>query len=390
MLNNYKELFLLKGTKGFSMAGFIARLPIAMIGIGIITILSQLYGNYWLAGSVAGSYTFATALLAPQISKLVDRFGQFRILCYATLICISSLLLLLACIRFKAPIWTFYLFAIIAGCIPNMSAMVRARWSALFRGKPQLHTAFSLEAVLDELCFIIGPPLSVGLSILLFPEAGVLLAVIFFVCGVTCFIVQRSTEPPIYPPQLTKQKSVISYRIIRTLILVLIAMGIIVGTVDVVSVAFAKQQGQPIGASIVLSLYAVSSCLSGLIFGTLKLQIAPAKIFLISALATAITVLPLPFTYNIITLSIAVFIAGFFFAPTMIITMRLIENILPPSQLTEGLTWAIAGLSSGVALGAALSGWVIDTWTISSGFSIAIFAGLIICVVTLLGYSRLK
>jgi len=30
------------------------------------------------------------------------------------------------------------------------------------RGRPELQTAYALESVLDEVCFIVGPPLSVG------------------------------------------------------------------------------------------------------------------------------------------------------------------------------------------------------------------------------------
>lgn len=46
-------------------------------------------------------------------------------------------------------------------------------------------------------------------------------------------------------------------------VLALIALGTIVGTVDVISVAFAEQQGQPAAASIVLSVYAFGSCPPG-------------------------------------------------------------------------------------------------------------------------------
>lgn len=57
----------------------------------------------------------------------------------------------------------------------------------------------------------------------------------------------------------------------QILVLALIALGTIVGTVDVISVAFAEQQGQPAAASIVLSVYAFGSCLAGLIFGAIKI-----------------------------------------------------------------------------------------------------------------------
>src|SRR5256885_16245673 len=54
--------------------------------------------------------------------------------------------------------------------------------------------------------------------------------------------------------------------------LFMLAQGIIVGTIDVASVAFATQQGQPAAASIVLSFYALGSCVMGLVFGTLRLK----------------------------------------------------------------------------------------------------------------------
>ncbi|MFZ3195736.1 MAG: MFS transporter, partial [Bacillus mycoides] len=66
MFNSYREIFSASGTKGFSLAGFIARMPISMMGIGIVTMLSQLRGDYWLAGAVAATFTLSSALLAPH------------------------------------------------------------------------------------------------------------------------------------------------------------------------------------------------------------------------------------------------------------------------------------------------------------------------------------
>jgi hypothetical protein len=59
--------------------------------------------------------------------------------------------------------------------------------------------------VLDDLAFIVGPPLSVGLSMLLFPEAGPLAAALFLIIGVGLFVVQRRTEPPVSPHAARKK-----------------------------------------------------------------------------------------------------------------------------------------------------------------------------------------
>ena len=62
MPNPYREIFRAPGAKGFSAAGFIARLPLSMVTIGIVAMLSQTHGEYWLAGAVSATFALANAL----------------------------------------------------------------------------------------------------------------------------------------------------------------------------------------------------------------------------------------------------------------------------------------------------------------------------------------
>ncbi|MBH3301424.1 MFS transporter [Serratia marcescens] len=390
MANPYFTLFSAPGSKAFSSAGLIARLPISMTGIGIITMLSQVRGSYWLAGAVAATFAFSMALLAPQIARAADRYGQNRVLPYATGVSALALLLLLICTHYRAPDWTLFVFAALAGGMPSISAMVRARWSEIYRGTPQLHTAFSFESVLDEVAFIVGPPIAVGLSVALFPEAGPLAAALLLVAGVSAFAWQKSTQPPVYPRNNQRQRAILAMPSMQILVLALIALGTIVGTVDVISVAFAEQQGQPAAASIVLSVYAGGSCLAGLIFGAIKLPSPLPRQFLYAAFATALTTLPLLWVHNVLTLAAAMFVAGLFFAPTMIVAMGLVERLVPPSRLTEGLTWMVTGLGIGVALGAALAGLAIDAVGIKAGFGVTLTAGLVVLLVAAGGYRLMR
>lgn len=390
MANPYSALFTAPGSRAFVLAGMIARMPISMTGIGLITMLSQLHGGYALAGAVAATFALATAFCAPQVSRLVDRYGQGRVLPIAALVGGGALLLLLLCTRLQAPQWTLFVFAALAGCMPSMSAMVRARWTEIYRGQPQLQTAYALESVLDEVCFIVGPPLSVGLCVVLFPEAGPLAALLALAVGVTAFVLQRSTEPAVHPHDQQQPGSAIASIPVRWLILLMVALGTIVGVVDVVSVAFAQQQGAPAAASIVLSVYAIGSCLAGLAFGALKLDVPLPRLFLYGGVATALTTLPLLLASDILSLALTVFVAGLFFAPTLIVAMALIERIVPPAKLTEGLTWLVTGLSIGVAVGAAGSGWLVDAYGARSGFWLALLGGLVVLLAALQSYRCLK
>lgn len=390
MAQPYRELFAAPGTRGFALAGLLARIPLPMIGIGVITMLSQLRGSYALAGAVSASFVLTYALVSPQVSRWVDRRGQSRVLPLATAISVLGLLLLLGATWWQASDWILFAGAVLAGFMPSMSAMVRARWTAICRGQDRLQTAYSLETVLDEVTFIAGPPLSVGLAVAVFPQAGVLAAVVLLIAGVSALLLQKGSEPPIQMQEQGSRPSVLRLNSVRLLALLMVAMGVIVGTVDIVSVAFAEQMGQPGAASLVLSAYALGSCVAGLVFGGLKLNIPLHRLLLLGGLATAATTLPLLLVASVAQLAGAVLLAGLFFAPTMIVAMSLVERVVPEQQLTEGMTWLLAGLNIGVAMGAAASGRMVDQGGASSGFMVALYAAALIVLLALSSHQRLR
>jgi MFS family permease len=385
--NVYRELFRAPGALAFSAAGFVARMAMPMTGIGIITMLGLLRGDYALAGAVSAAFTLSTAVCGPRVSRRVDRAGQHRVLWPAAALSLLALGALLLCARYDAPAWSLFLCAVLAGTLPNMSAMVRARWTHLHQGTGRLHTAYAWESVVDELTFVIGPALAVALSTVLFPEAGPLAAAVLLALGVALFVPQRATEPPVVrgePRTVTGAgRPVVRVPSVRLLATVLVAGGTIVGTVDVVSVAFAEERGTPAGAGVVLSAYAVGSALAGLLFGARTPRLPLPRLLVIGTAGTACTTLPLLRVDGLPGLAALVFVSGLFFAPTMIVVMGLVERSVPPAQLTEGMTWAITGLSVGVALGAAVSGNLVDRFGPASGFGVAVVAGALALLLAL-------
>jgi len=74
----------------------------------------------------------------------------------------------------------------------------------------------------------------------------------------------------------------------------------------------------------------------------------------------------------------------------MVVVMNLGTILIPPSRITEGLTWMTTGISIGVALGGVLAGLVIDGYGAQAGFGVAIGAGLAMVVIVLLGLRTLS
>ncbi|MEV0222667.1 MFS transporter [Streptomyces sp. NPDC050704] len=390
MPSPYRALFAAPGSTGFTTAGLLGRMPLSMMGIGVVTMISQLTGRYGLAGALAATIALSAAVLGPQISRQVDRHGQRRVLRPATLVALTSAAGLLAAAHFDGPDWLLFVCSAGIGCVPSIGAMTRSRWAFLYRGRPELHTAYALESVIDEVCFIFGPIISIGLSTVWFPEAGPLLAGCFLAAGVFWLTAQRATEPPPQPREHHTGGSALRSAGLQVLVATFVATGAIFGAVDVVTVAFAEEQGHKGAASIVLAVYAAGSCVAGAAFGLLRFAGAPARRWLLGICAMAVSMIPLLLVGNLPFLAVALFVAGLFIAPTMITTMALVELHVPRAKLTEGMTWVSTGLAVGVALGSSLSGWVIDTAGARAGYGVPAVAGTVAAAVGFLGYRRLS
>ncbi|WP_042393820.1 MFS transporter [Streptacidiphilus carbonis] len=390
MLSTYRRIFDAPGSLAFSAAGFVSRMPLSMTGIGVVTMLSTLRGDYGLAGAVSATLALSAAALGPQVSRHVDRYGQARVILPATGIAVAAMGVLLLCARFDAPAWTLFAAAVPAGCMPSMGSLVRARWALIYRGSPSLHTAYAFESVVDEIVFIIGPILSVGLCTAVFPEAGPLAAILLLLTGVLLFAAQRGTEPPLHPVSLERSGSALRTPGLWVLVLTFVGVGTIFGSVDVVTVAFADHLHHKALSSVVLSVYALGSCVAGVVFGALKLHGPLSRRFLLGILTMAVSMLPLLFVKNLVALAAALFVAGLSISPTMVTTMGLVERIVPASKLTEGMTWTTTGLAVGVALGSSAAGWVVDGAGAAAGYWVTVAAGCFAAATAFLGSRRLR
>ncbi|MGW1810312.1 MFS transporter [Streptomyces sp. NPDC002078] len=390
MPSPYRALFAEPGTKAFSAAGFLGRMPLSMMGIGVVTMVSQLTGRYGLAGALSATIALSAAAIGPQISRLVDRHGQRRVLRPATLVALTAAAGLLLTAHLKWPDWGLFVCAAGIGSVPSLGAMIRARWAALYRGTDKLHTAYSFESVVDEVCFVFGPIISIGLSTTWFPEAGPLLAACFLAAGVFWLTSQRATEPEPHPREHHGGGTALRSAGLQVLVATFAATGAIFGSVDVVTVAFADERGHKGAASVVLALYAAGSCVAGVVFGLLRFTGAPERRWLLGVAAMAVSMIPLLLVGNLPLLAVALFVSGLSIAPTMITTMSLIEEHVPRAQLTEGMTWVSTGLAVGVALGSSVAGSVIDAAGARAGYGVPAMSGAVAVAVGFLGYRRLR
>jgi MFS family permease len=379
------------GAVAFSAAGLLARLPIAMIGLGIVILVSDRTGSYSVAGAVSAMYVATNAVIAVPLARLVDRHGQGRVLGLAASVSAVGLALLMVAVEsgWSTP-WP-HLFAALGGAtMPNVGAAVRARWSHVVEDRRLLDTAFAVEAVNDEMVFIVGPTVTTLLASALHPLAGLTTAAVASVVGTWWLVTQRRTEPPRRLTKAAHHSGPMPWRALAPLVAGAVMLGVLFGGSEVATVAFADEAGLPVAAGVLLAVWALGSLIAGLISGSIVFRRSPATRYRWGILALASLMAPLPFVEGLWLLGAFLFLAGFAISPTMIAGVSWVETIVPPDRLNEGMTVFTTGLVAGVAPGAAVVGAVVDRAGASASFVVPAAAGAVGALVAFLSSDRLK
>jgi MFS family permease len=398
----YAEIFRDRRARRFSAAGVIGRMPMAMLGLGTVLLISARTGHYGVAGSVAASGSLGAALCAPQLARLVDRFGQRRVLMPLCLVFALAVTGLVLAVQLGAPDWVLFLPGILAGAsMPVLGPMVRARWSALLAGSPRLHTAFSLESVGDELCYMVGPAVVTLLATQVHPAAGVTAAAALCLTGTLWFASQRDTEPPPRPqvvlkdsperPRLTPGARRFSLAAPGLIVLapVYVFLGGMFVSVDLSTVAFATSFGHKPLAGVLLACWAFGSGVGGLWYGTRNWRSPTWRRFAITLALTVAGVWTFGTVPNLITLALVQFLCGMAIAPTLIAGYSLMEEQAWPGRTTEAMTWLSTGIGVGVACGATAAGFILDAFGARWGYVFAASCGSASVLLCLAGLRRL-
>ncbi len=372
------------------VAAFIGRLPLSMVGLGSVLLVQSETGSYGLGGAVAAAGAVATAVAGPVIGRLADTYAQRRVLLGVLAVFVASGIAFLVSVRDGWPLWSVFLSAAAAGAtIPPVSSMIRVRWTHLLRGTPSLPTALAMESVIDEFVFIVGPVLVTFLSTTGHTTSGLVTAFVLAAVGSLLFAAQRRTEPPPAEHEHRRGPSAMRSRGLRVLFVVGLAVGTVLGTLEIGLVAFADEQGAWSLSGVLIAALAAGSMLSGIGWGTVHWQV-PLRRRLTRALAV-LTVLtfPLLLVGGVWLMVPFVLVAGVAISPSLISTFTLAELLVPRSAVTEAFTWIGTALALGVAVGASGAGKVVDVAGANASFLVATVAAAAATVAVALGQEHL-
>lgn len=386
MLTPYRRVLSEPGTLLFSLTGFVARLPISMIGLGIVLLVEDATGSYGLAGSVSATFIVANACLAIVHGRLVDALGQARVLPVVETVFGVALALMTWSVQADWPRAVTYGLAAVAGAaIPQIGACVRSRWSHALSDSHDVQTAYALESVIDEAIFICGPILVTALATAWHPVAGLAAALICGLSGTYALAAQRSTAPPAHARHGDgSDRPRMPWELVAPLTAVCVALGVIFGAAEVATVGFAEEAGAKSLTGVLLAFWALGSLVAGVVTGAVRWRVGPdvrarRGIFLLS-----LAMVPPVFIDSPWLMAPVLFVGGLAIAPTLIACLSLVERQVPSARLNESMAVLHTGMAFGLAPGAAVAGYVIDHYGASAAYVVPVAAGLIGSVAALL------
>ncbi len=370
VFGKYIQILRFPGAFLFSFTGLFARLQMSMASMGATLLIVHERDSYALAAQITAVYALAAAFIGPQTSRLIDRYGQHRVVPLQLAVHVPAVLGLIFVATLNGHTPLLFILALLAGAAQmSVGAMIRARWSKIYTGTPQLRTAFAMESLVDEVVFIVGPPLATVLAFQVSPSAALLFATTVLTIGCSLLVLQRSTQPiPSGIDAPGTRGSALLLPGVGAITAIFVFVGAVFGSFEITTIGFAQDHGVQGYTGLLLAAYSFGSLVAGFIFGAKSFQWLLPKQFIVALAALALVSLPLSLMSSVVLLGAAAVVAGFAVAPVLISGMSLIEHIVPGIRLTESMTWTSGGLSVGLAGGLLVSGFIVDAGPASWGY----------------------
>ncbi|MBD2761999.1 MFS transporter [Kocuria sp. cx-116] len=343
----------------------IGKLSFAMVSLALLLLLQTASAGFAISGAVAGVFGVCNVVVAPLRARLVDKYGARRVLPSLGLgYAISLVGLVILVVGGTDSVWCLVLLGAASGvCAPPLGAVVRGVWVLLSPTGGHRARAYSLDAVIEELVFIIGPLLVGGLMLL--PSGPVIAVIVAAAAGLigTLGVAAGPTPEPVERTAhgFEWRNWVGPLRHVRfwPVLLVLAAVGLVLGAAELVSTVQGRAIGDA-GPGVLVAGLAAGSAVGGLVYGSRnwKSSAVPRMVFL--ALCGLIVLLALAWISHF-GLQLAAFVVmGLFVSPSLISGYLAADDVAPAEERTEASVLINTAVNAGAAVAIALGAVLLD------------------------------
>jgi len=378
--------------RSFIPLGLLARLPLAMLTVGALTLVTSATGSYAVGGTAAGAVGIGSALGAPVLGSLADRRGQRPVLLAAAVLNAAAVVTLIAAASvmpaadgFPAAVLAAA-FAAGASC-PQVGPLARVRWMALTsRGGPgstqDLDTALSYESTADEITFVLGPALVGILASLVAPWLPLALAAALTVTLVPAFAVHRTHAAVAPDKAVSLNKADAAVARPRTAgspaprmpaavvlpVLAMVCMGTFFGSTQTALSSFSASIATSELAGLLYAVMGLSSAAAALSVAYWPPGLTASARWVISAALMAVLAFLLLIPVTAGGMVAVLLILGLPVGPVMVTVFATGGLVAPPGRLGTVMTALASGIVAGTAVGSSVAGQLAQVHGYSAAF----------------------
>ena len=371
---SYRAVAAVPGAPRLLASSVLGRLPLGTSTVALLLFVYDVGGTFAAAGAVVAGFTVTGALSAPVQGALVDRLGPLPVLAACAAGHAAGLVALVLAGQGGASTATLVAVAALAGAlVPPIAACARAVWPEVAPDLSTRDAGYALDAVAQELIWVLGPLLVAVVVALGAASGAVLLSALLTVGGTALFasspLVRAHGRPTAAPGPRPSLRS--APGMARVLVCVTI-MGFGLGASEVGFPALAVDLGHPSLGALLIALLSVGSVAGGLWYGRRAwrsaLETRHGILLLVLAALTA-PVLAADGLAAAIALSLA---AGAAWSPVLSSQYALIAELAPARATTTAFTWSTSAVVAGIAAGSALAGPLVDATSGRGALALAV------------------
>lgn len=387
---SHPSLLRLAGFPYFLIA-FVARLPFAMMVVGVLTLVVAARDSISLGGLTSAAVGLGTACFGPLLGAASDRFGQRTVL----LAVATANGLLLAAVAWVAysGLSDFALLAtayLIGATAPQVAPLSRSRLVSLIRHRLAadrhrrvLNSTMAYESAADETVFIIGPFIVGLLASVIAPWAPLVGAALFTLVFVTAFALHPSAR--LARPGSGRADAVGPVRELFRPALVVVVIGILgVGLFFGASLtsltSFMADRGAPEEAGLLYGVMGIGSAAFALGVAVFPQAFTRSARWLVFTTVILAGALFLPFVQSVGGMIAALAVIGVGIGPTLVTQYSIAADRSPAGRSATVMTILGSAVIVGQSIAAAVTGEVAQRFSTEASLLLPIIAAVITLV----------
>ncbi|MFF4758046.1 MFS transporter [Streptomyces sp. NPDC001292] len=360
----------------------VGRLPNATAAIAIVLFVRAEGGTYSLAGALAAVYGVANAVGQPLLGRLVDLHGQPRVQLPSALA--AALAMTVFALTGTQPPALAYTAVAAAGLFtPPLEGGLRALWPSVLRRDDQVHTAYAMDAVAQEVMFTVGPLLVTLCVSLWSAQAALVVLNAVGVLGALSVVVSPPSRAWRSAPREAHWLGALRSPGLLALLGAFLFVGVAMGSIMVAAVPYADDHGGDAVYGWLMAALGLGALVGGAVYGARQWAGVPERRLRLLVALLAVCYLPLMLMPGAVAMVALTALSGVFLAPCIACAFIIVDRHAPAGTVTEAFSWLVTTFTVGASVGTGVAGPVVEAGGALWGFAVPSAAGAVSLLVLL-------